>query len=131
MLPNEPDATGISCEEAGGGFLTGVALIRRILEKSKGFPLVLLSGAPPGSEAERWAGKQKIPYIAKSGSQKDLIQALQRLGVIGDRLPPRAFIVHGHDDQSVLELKDFLQNSLKWQEPIVLREQPSSGKTII
>ena len=30
-----------------------------------------------------------------------------------------------------MELKDYLQNTLKWQEPLVLREQPSRGKTII
>jgi predicted nucleotide-binding protein len=131
MLPNDPDATGISYEEARGGFSTGVALVRRVLEKSKELPIVLLSGAPPGGEAERWAAEQKIPFIAKSGGQQDLIRALQQLGVIGDRPPPKAFIVHGHDDQSVLQLKDFLQNSLKWQEPIVLREQQSGGKTII
>jgi predicted nucleotide-binding protein len=30
-----------------------------------------------------------------------------------------------------LQLKDYIQNTLKWREPTVLREQPSAGKTVI
>jgi predicted nucleotide-binding protein len=43
----------------------------------------------------------------------------------------RSFIVHGHDPEAVLELKNFLQNRLHWTEPIILHEQPSRGLTII
>jgi predicted nucleotide-binding protein len=43
----------------------------------------------------------------------------------------RTFIVHGHDPQSALELKDYLQNTLDLGEPVVLRQTPSAGKTII
>lgn len=44
---------------------------------------------------------------------------------------PKIFIVHGHDSEYLLELKNYLQNVLKLGEPIVLRERPSGGKTII
>ena len=50
---------------------------------------------------------------------------------MGERLTPLAFIVHGHDEAALLELKNYIQNTLGWREPIVLREQPSSGKTLI
>jgi len=30
-----------------------------------------------------------------------------------------------------MELKDYLQNTLRWPEPVVLREQANGGKTII
>ena len=43
----------------------------------------------------------------------------------------RSFIVHGHDSESLLELKDYLQNTLNMSEPTVLRQTPSQGKTII
>ena len=43
----------------------------------------------------------------------------------------RSFIVHGHDSESLLELKDYLQNTLGMSEPTVLRQTPSQGKTII
>lgn len=43
----------------------------------------------------------------------------------------KSFIVHGHDKTSLLELKNYIQNTLKLGEPIILREMPGSGKTII
>jgi len=43
----------------------------------------------------------------------------------------RSFIVHGHDHQSLYELKDYLQNTLRLAEPVVLRQMPSRGKTLI
>ncbi len=43
----------------------------------------------------------------------------------------RSFIVHGHDETKLLALKDFLQNGLGWGEPIVLKQQPNRGRTII
>jgi CheY-like chemotaxis protein len=47
------------------------------------------------------------------------------------RRKPKVFIVHGHDNEALLELKDYLQNTLDYGLPTVLREKPSCGKTII
>ena len=58
-------------------------------------------------------------------------QTLRRLGLVRTKQSPLAFIVHGHDTHLVLELKNYIQNVLKWREPVILREQPNSGKTII
>jgi predicted nucleotide-binding protein len=43
----------------------------------------------------------------------------------------RSFIVHGHDNETLLELKNYLQNTLGVEQPIVLREQSGLGKTMI
>jgi predicted nucleotide-binding protein len=43
----------------------------------------------------------------------------------------RSFIVHGHEDSVKLALKNYLQNTLGWPEPVILAEKPSGGKTII
>ena len=43
----------------------------------------------------------------------------------------KTFIVHGHDSLAKLELKNYLQNTLKMEEPIILSEKASSGLTII
>lgn len=45
--------------------------------------------------------------------------------------PPKAFIVHGHDAAAKYELKNYLQNTLKIPEAIILQEQASSGRTVI
>lgn len=43
----------------------------------------------------------------------------------------RSFIVHGHDENARLALKNYLQNTLHWPEPVILAEKPSGGRTII
>jgi CheY-like chemotaxis protein len=44
---------------------------------------------------------------------------------------PRVFIVHGHDHQTLDDLKDYLQQTLKFDEPVVLHEQTSGALTVI
>lgn len=43
----------------------------------------------------------------------------------------RTFIVHGHDTESKLSLKDYLQNTLDFPEPVILHQQPNQGRTVI
>lgn len=43
----------------------------------------------------------------------------------------KTFIVHGHDDNAKLQLKNYIQNTLRLGEPIVLSEKASGGRTII
>jgi predicted nucleotide-binding protein len=49
------------------------------------------------------------------------LRALDNLGLAAPGRKPLAFIIHGHDDVTLLQSKNFLQNTLKWQEPIILR----------
>ncbi len=49
----------------------------------------------------------------------------------GANRPPRMFIVHGRDESALLALKNLLQNTLHLGEPVILREQPNLGRTII
>lgn len=43
----------------------------------------------------------------------------------------KTFIVHGHDSEVKLALKNYLQNTLKMEEPIILAEKASKGLTIM
>jgi predicted nucleotide-binding protein len=131
MLPNDPDVSGISLEESRAGFLTGVALARRLLKEKPGLKIVLITGDLWGSDSEQWAQTQGIPIVLKSDGQRAMRAALQYLGIIKGTQRPRAFIVHGHDEAALLQLKNYLQNTMHWPEPVVLREQPNCGRTII
>ena len=131
MLPNDPDASGITTEECRGGFGTGIALARRFLQRNPNIRILFLSSVVSNGEAEKWAKDHSVTFIRKSDTSSALKQALGQLGLLGKKQPPLAFIVHGHDSRALLELKNYIQNTLKWQEPIVLREQRSSGKTLI
>lgn len=130
MLPNDPAKTGLSNEDTRSGFFSGVALFRKLRKNDFTGPLILIS-AIAGGEGASWAASQGIPYVAKEDGPVQIVRALEQLGLNGTPPPPRAFIVHGHDEAVLAELKDFLQNTLRWQEPVVLREQPNCGKTII
>ena len=130
-LPNDPSESGISSEETRAGFLSGVALCREFRKRGNKLPIILLSSELVGGEAYDWAKEQNIPFVFKDEGSNAIIGALGKAGIRVNPKPPLAFIVHGHDEACLLELKDYLQNTLKWQEPIVLREQPSRGKTII
>ncbi len=131
MLPNDPEASGITNEESRGGFCTGVAVARRLWHKNQNLKIVLLSSDVAGGEAEAWALSKSVPFVRKSDPSESLVQALNDLGILGAKQAPLAFIVHGHDEGALLELKNYIQNTLKWREPIVLREQPNAGRTII
>lgn len=130
MLPNDPEKSGISLEETRGNFLSGVALSRKIREKAPNFPIILFSADIAGSAARDWALDNDIPFVIKSDGPRKIVAALKKYDLVGN-VKHRAFIVHGHDEKSLLELKDYLQNTLHMDEPIVLREQPNRGKTII
>jgi predicted nucleotide-binding protein len=131
MLPNDPSASGITSEECRGGFFTGIAVARRFLQKKRDLRIVLLSSGVENTEAEAWAQQRLIPFVPKHEGYDSLIQALRRAKILSGQRAPLSFIVHGHDSAALLELKNFVQNTLKWQEPVILREQPSLGKTLI
>jgi CheY-like chemotaxis protein len=133
MLPNEPEESGISSEATRSGFSSGIALCREIRRRGCSVPLVVLSGSTVSAafDSVEWAESQKIPFVGKDEGPRAVLRAIQQLGIAVVGSAPQAFIVHGHDDAAVAELKDYLQNTLKWQEPLVLREQASRGKTII
>jgi len=131
MLPNDPTVSGISVEETRGGYLSGIALTRRLKQVRPNFPFIMLSSDLIGGEAKDWAKKNNVPFIFKHEDRRILLSSLANFGIIKDVPRPRSFIVHGHDKTSLLELKDYLQNTLKWPEPVIIREQPNCGKTII
>jgi predicted nucleotide-binding protein len=131
MLPNNAQLSGIPSEEARGGYLAGIALARRFRQQRSALPLVLLSSDITGGEAHQWAREQDVPFVFKHEDRGRLLSALAKLGLAVEVERPRTFIVHGHDETLLAELKDYLQNTLKWPAPVVLREQTNGGKTII
>jgi predicted nucleotide-binding protein len=131
MLPNDPEASGISLEESRAGFLTGVALARRLRHRRPDIKIVLITSDIWSGECAQWGASQSVPVIPKSDGQRAIRAALRSMGLLGAKSGPKAFIVHGHDDEAVLQLKNYVQNTLGWPEPLVLREQPNCGKTLI
>ena len=111
--------------------MTGVALTRRLKRLRPDLPIILLSSEIAGGEARAWAKENGHLFVSKLENRSRLLTALHDLGLAVSVERPRCFIVHGHDEQLLLEMKDYLQNVLNWPSPMVLRDQPSCGKTII
>ncbi len=85
-------------------------------------------------EALYWFTKYGLGFINKFEllSRQDAAAQIRRLLAIEERRKHlKIFIVHGHDNATKYELKNYLQNSLDLPEPIILHEQPSLGRTII
>jgi len=59
------------------------------------------------------------------------VRVFDVLGSVWARPSARIFIVHGHDGALKYELKDFLQNTLGLGRPVILQDEPSSGRTVI
>lgn len=96
--------------------------------------------------AERELEAVGLPRVHNPEHEENAIQMerlLRSLGkymsgssVVGDgkkreEKEVKSFIVHGHDEKSLFELKDYLQNTLKLNEPVILRKLPGLGKTLI
>jgi predicted nucleotide-binding protein len=65
-------------------------------------------------------------------SIKELIDEIHaKLKIPVPKPRPKPFIVHGRNDALKLELKNYLQNTLKLPEPIILHEQPNMGRSIM
>jgi len=105
--------------------------VLRHLLKQNGHLRAVLTSTIAGGEAEAWASQHFVPFVGKDEGSLALMRILRRLGLAGPNPAPRSFIVHGHDEIALMQLKAYLQNTLKWQEPTVLREQPNGGRTII
>jgi predicted nucleotide-binding protein len=117
--------------ETAGGFKTGLAICRKIREMQPEamFVAYTLSKDP---EVIKWFSQnEKFLIIHKGRESYESVadKILARIKKINNL--PEIFIVHGHDSNSLLELKNYLQNTLKLGEPVILSEKPSKGKTII
>jgi len=108
MLPNDPGKSGVSDLETRSGHLAGIALIRCLRKRGAKAPFILLSALGSEGDAADWASKENIPIVSKDEGGAAVLVALERVGASGRSLPPRAFIVHGHDEATLATLKDYL-----------------------
>lgn len=128
-----PHGRELNAVESMAGYATGLALARKLREERRDIPLLAVSVAAD-HEVMEWFRKNTAGYLVKPASPGEVVRMIAK--AVGESKPekrggPKAFIVHGHDEDALLGLKNYLQNTLRFPEPIVLREQPSQGRTII
>jgi DNA-binding NarL/FixJ family response regulator len=125
-----PSGSHLDSLETSGGHKTGLVVAREI-RKTSPLTKVIIQSAAPEAELDALPSQiDGVTFFRKSSNPAELIGAVKKI-LDPKAWLPKAFIVHGHDRKTVLELKNYLQNRLGFEEPIVLAEQPSSGLTIV
>jgi len=133
MLPLGADLNSTDPDflSAYGGFRSGKVLAAWIV---KNYPRVKFVGfsAAINSEVIEWFHKYGAGFYHKHDMLPHELVARVALLLNAEDLPGlKSFIVHGHDNAAKYELKNYLQNTLGFPEPVILHEQPSLGRTII
>jgi len=125
---------GMPDRAISGGTATGMTLYRQLRDRDAQRPILVLSGTQDQNIVDILRDDPKTVFISKwtTPRLRDLARRVEEcLGIVPQRQLAKCFIVHGHDDKAKLELKNYLQNSLGFDEPIILHEQPNLGRTII
>ncbi len=116
--------------ETAGGHKTGLTFARKVQRE---YPEIILAALTLSEDREvvEWFSKSKRKFFPKLVITPHRLPKQLRLLFQPGSVLPRVFIVHGHDINLLMETKDFVQNRLKFGEPIILAEQQSKGQTLL
>ena len=131
QLPMEK-CTRISALRADGGRALGLVLAERLRRKFPHTPVIFWTGVPDAGirhRARRFPNSCLIPK--QSGPDPVLDAIAEALAGQPSGTRPRTFIVHGHDEDTMQAVNAYLQDTLGFPQPVVLRDEPAGGRTII
>lgn len=123
--PDARPATGLQ-----GPASAGMEVLLEIRKRNTSLPIIVYSATQDTTITTALDDIPGCLFISKweRYSLRELVERVHRvLGRAGESTAPQSFIVHGHDESAKLALKNYLQNSLKLPEPIILHEQPNWG----
>jgi CheY-like chemotaxis protein len=118
--------------ETAGGLKTGVAIIRELAYFLPGAVFIALTNSDDAHVEAFFDRPEQYWYCHKpqfSDADAFARYAIERVWRAKAMLRP--FIVHGHNMEAVYELKNYLQNYIGLEEPVILAEKPSRGRTLI
>jgi CheY-like chemotaxis protein len=116
-----------------GGATTGMEILAALRATNSSLPVLIFSANTDPQIVDAISESPNTKYLSKWGTEfSDFIRHVRDcLGEGKKETQLKAFIVHGHDSVEKLALKNYLQNTLNFAEPIILHEQPNLGRTII
>lgn len=125
-----PSGEGEDTFESKAGFESGYVLGRWLLNE---YPNIKFIGLSSTIDKDNWFKEHGEGFLSKNKCNKSIIvsQICDILSIKNCGRKIKTFIVHGHDDETKLMLKNYLQNTLKLSEPIILHEKPNLGRTIL
>lgn len=117
--------------ETVAGHKTGIFLARELIQHLPDTIFVALTRSEDMSDAAWFEAHEGFAFIIKKDSPPKKFSEYLIRKIMKQKEIPNIFIVHGHDYQAALDLKNYLQNVLKLPEPIILKEKASKGMTVI
>jgi CheY-like chemotaxis protein len=130
VMPASSQASG----SADGERSTGMLVFRELRRRRKDLPILVYTANQDPAQVSVIEADPYARYISRWSSPKfdEFIEIVHgMLGIRTEGPALRAFIVHGHDEQTKLAVKNYLQNTLGLPEPIILHEQATIGRTLI
>jgi len=121
-------------ESVSGERTTGLVIYKSIRERNTEIPILAYTASQDKDVIDIFADDPKSKFVSKwsTPTMKELVNTINTmLGIESTASPPVTFIVHGHNDTTKLELKNYLQNVIGLPEPIILHEKPGLGRTLI
>jgi CheY-like chemotaxis protein len=131
VMPQSSDADRHSLE---GSRTTGMRVFQELRSRRSELPILVFTANQDPAVIDVVQQDKHARFLSRWSSPtfKDFIRvASDMLGMEPEDLPLKTFIVHGHDNETKLAVKNYLQNRLHLPEPIVLHEQPNLGRTLI
>ena len=129
-----PWPDGETRTETSGPHTAGMEVFRGLRAQNRVLPILVRSATQDYGLIDRINDDPHASFVSKWDSCpiSELVARIHRMlqiPVPKPRLVP--FIVHGRDDHTKLEVKNYVQNTLSLPEPIILHEKPNLGRTII
>ncbi|MFZ0959663.1 MAG: TIR domain-containing protein [Terriglobia bacterium] len=129
-----PQSHQASKDNPDGARSTGMLVYRELRRRRPELPILIYTANQDPAPRAVIEADSKARYVTRWSSPKfgefiSIIYGMLGLEIQTPR--PRPFIVHGHDEKTKLEVKNYLQNTLGLPEPIILHEQPNLGRTLM
>lgn len=125
---------GLSRDEFSRAPTAGMEVLREIRKRHHDLPVIVYSAIQDNTIIDALSDYSNLKFLSKweSPSLRDIVQIVNStLGLSNERMSLRTFIVHGHNDNTKLTLKNYLQNTLNLPEPKIMHEQANMGRTLI
>jgi CheY-like chemotaxis protein len=120
--------------KVSGGRTIGMTIFQRIRQKRADIPILAYSATSDRDVIDALRRDPHTRFLSKwtTPSLREVLATIENiLGLQATIALPRPFIVHGHDDETKLAVKNYLQNTLKLPEPIILHDyRPNSNRKI-
>ena len=120
--------------EVSGGRTAGMIIFENTRKRNSSLPIIVHSATNDPDIVSILKRDAHTIFLSKWSmpSMQHVIGKIEgALGLEHSKEFPKSFIVHGRDEAAKLALKNYLQNTLKLPEPIILHEQPNLGRTVI